>query len=525
MRFCNSPQGIGLVALLGMFFALLPPSSYADTTRKESAPSREHLYILTFNAWGELQNPTERDFAREDLARNEEIERIVIVSYGWANDGQASYDSYRLMVDQMLANLPEGSRRKNLAIIGVGWDSAQTGFRKLFTDILPLPGIGEALAWLPDKAFFPISFWSKAAQADRIGFGGLRTALNEIFAVYEGRPDRPDIILLGHSFGARIVSALMTESEQSGYQLVPFEAADYISAAILLQPALVVRNLEPDVDYPVMVTMSRHDRAIGFLYPIANVPLNAYGFTTFEAIVQQRLINPIELRVEATETAVTSAIPTGPILPERRSDNQNGAADERKEANSQTVSRRGWRTLSEIAALPLSFAFTLVVTPVDYVYIQGRGLLTHPVDHVLDTLAQIPLVEIPVDGLAKITRREIPWGRRSKGFLTLGPLHEGLGRMATPTLFEEQNIPVYSLKEIYELEAAPEGIFMVDASDIIKQGAFGLNLNDPWIDYTLGWLDPIGAHADYRNAEVMKLIDWLGRSLDSRPQWPEEFGS
>lgn len=493
----------------------LAASGRAEKAKKESAPSREHLYILTFDAWGELQNPAERDFAREELARDQEIERIIIVSYGWANDGQASYDSYRLMADQMLANLPERSDRKNVAIIGVGWDSAQTGFRKLFTDILPLPGIGEALAWAPDKVFFPISFWSKAAQADRIGFGGLRPALNEILEVYDGRSDRPDIILLGHSFGARIVSALMTESEQSGYDLVPFEAAADISAGILLQPALVVRNLEPGVDYPVLVTMSRHDRAVGFLYPIANIPLNAYGFTTFEAIVQQRLLDPIESGLEATQSAVTGVIPAGSAEIEPR-EHSEGAGGTRERVDFRTARRRGWRTLSEIVAIPLSFAFTLVATPVDYVYIQGRGLLTHPVDHVLDSLAQIPIVEIPVDGLAKITGREVAWGRRSKGFFTLGPLHEGLGRMATPTLFEEHNVPVYSLEEFYELNSFPDGIFVVDASDIITRGALGLDLNNPWVDYSVGWLDPIGAHADYKNPEVMRLIDWMGRSLEAQ---------
>jgi hypothetical protein len=53
---------------------------------------------------------------------------------------------------------------------------------------------------------------AEAAQADRIGLGGLRTALNEIFSVYEDGGAHPEIYLIGHSFGTRIISGLMESS-------------------------------------------------------------------------------------------------------------------------------------------------------------------------------------------------------------------------------------------------------------------------------------------------------------------------
>ena len=43
-------------------------------------------------------------------------------------------------------------------------------------------------------------------------------------------------------------------------------------------------------------------------------------------------------------------------------------------------------------------------------------------------------------------------------------------------------------------------------SNSIQQGTFGLGLEHAWVDYTFGWLDPIGAHTDYRKPEVIDLM-------------------
>jgi hypothetical protein len=63
-------------------------------------------------------------------------------------------------------------------------------------------------------------------------------------------------------------------------------------------------------------------------------------------------------------------------------------------------------------------------------------------------------------------------------------------------------------------------VFVIDASRQVRHGAFG-DLENPWIDFTVGWLDPIGAHADYRSPEVVhfmtRLRDATTRSgLDGR---------
>jgi hypothetical protein len=153
------------------------------------------------------------------------------------------------------------------------------------------------------------------------------------------------------------------------------------------------------------------------------------------------------------------------------------------------------------------------VTPISYVYGQARGLLSNPVDHVMDTLAQLPVVEIPVDGLSHLVGREVPWGERGKGFFNLGPINEAVGRMASPTVKGGEIPHSYSPVELHKVSAEEtscglprcEGVVFVDASDIISKGLFG-DLNRPLIDYTVGWFDLIGAHGDYRNPEVVELM-------------------
>jgi hypothetical protein len=50
-------------------------------------------------------------------------------------------------------------------------------------------------------------------------------------------------------------------------------------------------------------------------------------------------------------------------------------------------------------------------------------------------------------------------------------------------------------------------------SDRITRGTFGQNLGNPFWDYTLGWLDPIGAHGDYRNPRVIRVLAAINNEL------------
>jgi hypothetical protein len=479
----------------------------------------QRLYLLSFNRWGDLASAAERDLAINELRGNQDVDRIIIFSYGWANDAESSYATYREMLEEIASKWRSPERAARTAVIAVGWDSSQTGFRKLFNDLIPLPGVANALAWLPDTLLFPISFWSKAAQADRIGFGGLRITLNQIFrAVYEGREDPPEIFLIGHSFGTRILSALMkTRLGVVPVRTEPFIGAEHVKGAVLTQPALVLANLHHDTDYPILITMSEHDHANGFLFPIANIPLNAFGFSAFEALIRHQVLEFVEGTVGSTMKTMTDIV-TAPLPGGGDDDTElQDESEPQVERTRALPSRAAYlarRTLAELVAIPASLAFTLAVAPANYVYSQIHGLVTHPVDHLMDSLAQLPVIEIPVYAIDRAVGRDLAWGQRGKGVFNLGPLYESVGRLVTPAVIARARLPVYSPDELEDFGRASDGcglpncrgIFVVDASELIRKGAFGENLENRFVNFTLGWLDPVGAHGDYRNSEVIGLM-------------------
>jgi hypothetical protein len=486
-----------MILNLSLFFLVISACLLAAEEPLEEKPAQriEHLYILTFDSWGVLTNPAELVYAIDELSEDTNVDKILILSYGWNQDGRESYSAYRKLVDDLTDS---GREQSNWAVIAVGWDSSQTAIRKLTSDIIPLPAIGEAIAWLPDKLLTPLSFWSKAAYADRIGYGGLRTALNELFSIYTKPEDHPDILLMGHSFGTRVISALLVDAQKSKQRkLEPFESVDHISGAVLVQPALVSKNIDKNAPFPVMVTMSRHDRAIGFLYPLINLPMNTYSLTNTEFFIQRRIYDRVEDQIEGTSSKVTSVLT-------RKERKQNEESFFRK-SQTRKFSRR---VIGETLAIPVNFLYSLVVIPIGYLYTQGHGLVTQPVTHIMDSLAQIPLVEIPVDGLSYALGREVPWGQRGKGIFMLGGVNEGMGRLVPPAMIGSQ-VPVYSPSDVLQLKRPPNGVFVVDASDIIKRGAFGLDRGNHLFDYTLGWLDPMGSHSDFKNPEAMGLYKWF----------------
>jgi hypothetical protein len=486
--------------LLALAASLAPEQAAAEEPAAAPEPAASAqagpLYVLNFSNTGELLSPAELELAVRELSENTRIRNLVVIAYGWSNDGEASRTAYLDMVGGLTRAVGRTRVRPETAVIAVGWDSSQTGFRKLFNSILPLPGISNLLAWPLDKVLFPISFWSKAAQADRIGFGGLRAAMNLISGAFEGR-EHPTMVLIGHSFGTRIVSGLMLE--RLGIVPVrsdPFVGAEHVRLALLLQPAAVPANLHRDAHYPVVATMSRHDRANGFLFPIANIPLNAFGFSAFEALLRFGLARPLQTTVDTVGGVVTAPLP-GVSMPT-------------------TGGRRAypwWRTLAEIGAIPASLAFTLVALPVNYAYVQGRGLLTRPGGHLMDTLAQLPLIEIPVELLGDTLEHEVPWGQHSRGLLTLGVLQDPVGRMLLPPPFGRRTHTPFSPEQVRAAADSSEcglpvceGLLVVDASRYVRRGMFGENLDNSAIDFTIGWLDPIGAHADYKNPELGQLL-------------------
>jgi hypothetical protein len=181
------------------------------------------------------------------------------------------------------------------------------------------------------------------------------------------------------------------------------------------------------------------------------------------------------------------------------------------------ITSRGWylalRTVGELASVPVALASGVLTTPFNYAYAQARGLVTQPVDHVMDSFAQVPGLEILVEGFGRASDREIPWGRRGKGFFNLGALNESVGRLHARAMFDDIPSEVYSLADLENAArnggcGLPrcKGLILLDATDFIEVGSFGLSLNRPGVDFTLGWLDPLGSHTDYKNDTVVRIM-------------------
>lgn len=501
-----------LASVLGGGFPT--PHALGQTSPGEAIEWKPKLFILSFNRWGELSNPAEVDLAKRELAASPEIERIVIFSYGWANDGEASYASYHKLLQEMSSYRRPDERRPKLAVIGVGWDSAQSGFRKLFNDLLPFPALASLAAAVPDSLLFPVSFWSKAATADRIGFGGLRQALNEIFEyAYPGGEGTPDIFLAGHSFGTRIISQLMQDKlVVFPVHADPFVAAEYVRGAMLLQPAMAGPGLHLDADYPLLVTQSEHDHAVGGLFPMANLLVNTSTFTSFEAVFRYQIFDFAGQAVEKSTSLGAAGVDRAEALGGRGKTVPGSFV----RTVAKVAGRSGYmliRGIGEIASVPVAMLSGVITTPVLYLYAQGRGLLTHPGNHVMDTLAQLPLVEVGVAGLDSLMGREIPWGRRGKGFLNLGALNESIGRLYTPAVFADIPSEIFTPEDLAAARTQEgcglprcSGVMLVDSTDIIEVGSFGVSYNEPKFDFTLGWLDPLGSHSDYRNEHVVRMM-------------------
>jgi len=141
------------------------------------------------------------------------------------------------------------------------------------------------------------------------------------------------------------------------------------------------------------------------------------------------------------------------------------------------------RGLAEGVSVPFALLYSAVTTPVNYVYGQMLGIVRNPLDHVMHTLAQLPLVEIPVHGLGRLIGRDVAWGARSKGFLELGLLSESAGRVFVEPWAAPRDLPVFSLQAFERLPTQDcglpvcEGVFFVDASPIVRTGIFGARMN------------------------------------------------
>lgn len=146
----------------------------------------------------------------------------------------------------------------------------------------PAAGVGDVFGrlWRGAKsALRTVTYWQMKRRAGVVGRDGLGPLLGRIYKAHQ----RVGIHLLGHSFGARLVSfsllglpstALHPASAVKSLVLIQGAFSHFAFAAALPhEPARggALAGVADRVDGPLVATYSIHDSAVGRLYPAASI--------------------------------------------------------------------------------------------------------------------------------------------------------------------------------------------------------------------------------------------------------------
>jgi hypothetical protein len=253
----------------------------------------------------------------------------------------------------------------------------------------------------------------------------------------------------------------------------------------MLQGALSREELPAADTFPILVTFSRHDHANGFLFPIANIPLNAYTCTLAGDSVGLN-------RPDLSEYS---------LLPR------------------------------EVARMVVSPVLSSLFLPLDYLTTQMREFLLNS-NWLPETLAQLPGTEVLVDAVdwaarddtfvdtTGVSRRRVRWNASGKGVFNAGSVTEAVGRCPNPGLGSMNPPELFSITDIASARRLParSGVILIDCSSVIRESAvFGVDLSNLFLDYTLSWVDPIGAHEDVNQTELYKLMDVMFANAVNAP--------
>jgi hypothetical protein len=448
-----------------------------------------YIYVLEFDHNGKLTSPQEIARAIRELSVDKTVDAAIIMSLGWGHNRDNLVSDYNELLKKY-SDWKKGAKKPNgkpKAIFAISWESSLTGFGHLLGDILPIPNeIANSIS-IP---FQPLTYWSKARQADKIGFGDLKIAITEVIKNIDRTGTKPlNIYVLAHSFGSRIVTGMLNRSENPEMNLPEGQ----IKGGILILPALSSYELHSlgnkhenhdsvnkfGPSYPLLVVQSRHDHLNRLIFPLANIPLNS-GYLRYSDIFRTSLLKNL--------------------------------------GNNETVA-----SLYDYALFPFMFPYSAMVFADSYITgqfneINQRGWLLLP-----DTLTQLPFIEIPFESINKqIERDSSPeaWGAQHKGLFHVGAMHESATTYVNPhanRIFDLMTsaLPLDSIggkalvhpSQNHLNNRLPNGIIPIDLSEKINKGIFFEEpLNESVVDWTVGWLDPVGAHTDWEQPAVYQLI-------------------
>jgi hypothetical protein len=253
---------------------------------------------------------------------------------------------------------------------------------------------------------------------------------------------------------------------------VVYDYNKYIKGAIFVEPAMTKDDLpSPNTctNFPLLVTQSRHDHLNNLIFPIANIPYNTEYADDFDAFSSRYLTRPSNEQSNSFAARMSGI--QGDIV---------GA-------------------VIGLPRFPLTVVESVLLWPPSWIYGQsieikksGFSLRTN---YLANTFAQLPVLDYPV-------REWLGDNSNYKGLFNLGVWNESASRIS-PT-------PPVSVASIVTSDNGlpflnvPNGITYINAQEVIRRSIFNnpkfprnIDYEKPSEDYTVGWVDPIGSHADY----------------------------
>lgn len=394
---------------------------------------------------------------RTMVATGDPVE-LTVVCYGW-NTRPAEADAFYvdfaagLLKRSMIARDRPPRAPSRQLFVGVAWDSALTVTTDTLDKVLPAPLLATTIGAIPDALAFPLTFWSRASAADRVGYLGIASLLRSL-----GRAGVLDsgvsIHLIGHSFGGRAVAQACLALRND-----PVEV--HIADAILVQPAMP-EMLVPDGSgrYVVVVTYNTYDKANKMLFPAANFVVPTFWFSKVE----------------------------------------EGEADE-----------WGSEAFSLFTSTALSPALWAAWGAVDFALILIAGTTLPSLDSdgrafsnitPAATASELPLVGDAVRKVGAKASGDAAWGRRSAPVFSGGWWLQSAG--ASP-LSGSGVGRVVSYPEFMESKPCT-GVYRVDLSSVVyRSSILGYDMRAWWAQL-FSWIDPIGTHSCLGDSAVLDLI-------------------
>lgn len=217
-------------------------------------PSKFKLGIVEFDDMGEswekcrsLTDPNNCQLSRVlDMIRQEKKSGdvvVVVFTHGWKNNASRNNEEKKNLRDFKL--LMDGLSRGEPAMIARMQQRAPTDA----SPVRPRTYIGIYLGWrgqsIPGDLF--LSFWNRRDAAQRVGSSDYAEAIYRIMAVTKENSQTSRIVIVGHSFGARVLETAITNTFVS--LLVPAPASGELAPTLgQISPADLILYVNPATD-------------------------------------------------------------------------------------------------------------------------------------------------------------------------------------------------------------------------------------------------------------------------------------